>query len=55
MSVVIAGLGETDTWVLDSVAAKKLLNWVPYQLDQIAASEANNQPKLSTFLSLRTR
>lgn len=41
------------TWVLDSVAAKKLLNWVPYQLDQIA-SEANNQPKLSTFLGLRS-
>ncbi|XP_076915898.1 DNA repair protein REV1-like [Bidens hawaiensis] len=41
------------TWVLDSVAADKLLNWVPYQLDQVA-SEANNQPKLSTFLGLRS-
>ncbi|XP_059313959.1 DNA repair protein REV1 isoform X3 [Lycium ferocissimum] len=36
------------TWVLDSVAANSLLNWVPYQLDQLA-SEANNQPKLSAF------
>ncbi|CAN4112143.1 unnamed protein product [Withania somnifera] len=38
------------TWVLDSVAANKLLNWVPYQLDQIA-SEVNNQPKLSAFFT----
>ncbi|XP_076935359.1 DNA repair protein REV1-like [Bidens hawaiensis] len=41
------------TWVLDSVAADKLLNWVPYQLDQVA-SEANNQPKLSAFLGSRS-
>ncbi|KAK1423808.1 hypothetical protein QVD17_19117 [Tagetes erecta] len=41
------------TWVLDSVAADKLLSWVPYQLDQIA-SEANNQPKLTAFLGLRS-
>ncbi|KAL5857814.1 hypothetical protein ACOSQ3_005272 [Xanthoceras sorbifolium] len=37
-------------WVLDSVAANKLLSWVPYQLDQLA----NNQPKLSDFFSLRS-
>lgn len=41
------------TWVLDSVAADKLLSWAPYQLDQLA-SETNNQPKLSTFLALRS-
>ncbi|CAL5438082.1 unnamed protein product [Camellia sinensis] len=39
-------------WVLDSVAANKLLSWVPYQLDQIA-SEAHNQPKLSAFFALK--
>jgi DNA repair protein REV1 len=38
------------TWLLDSVAANKLLNWVPYQLDQLA-SEVNNQPKLSAFFT----
>ncbi|KAJ8530037.1 hypothetical protein K7X08_036872 [Anisodus acutangulus] len=38
------------TWVLDSVAANKLLNWVHYQLDQLA-SEVNNQPKLSAFFT----
>ncbi|XP_031272688.1 DNA repair protein REV1 isoform X2 [Pistacia vera] len=36
-------------WVLDSVAANKLLSWVPYQLDQLA----NNQPKLSYFFALK--
>ncbi|KAJ9561161.1 hypothetical protein OSB04_006321 [Centaurea solstitialis] len=41
------------TWVLDSVAADKLLSWAPYQLEQVA-SEANNQPKLSTFLALKS-
>ncbi|KAF7811035.1 DNA repair protein REV1 isoform X1 [Senna tora] len=35
------------TWILDSVAARKLLSWVPYQLDQLA----NNQPKLSAFFT----
>ncbi|XP_057502579.1 DNA repair protein REV1 isoform X2 [Actinidia eriantha] len=40
-------------WLLDSVSANKLLNWVPYQLDQLA-SEAQNQPKLSAFFSLRS-
>ncbi|KAI3753074.1 hypothetical protein L2E82_25119 [Cichorium intybus] len=40
------------TWILDCIAADKLLSWVPYQLDQVA-SEANNQPKLSTFLDSR--
>ncbi|CAL5358073.1 unnamed protein product [Camellia sinensis] len=39
-------------WVLDSVAANKLLSWVPYQLDQIA-SEAHNQPKLLAFFALK--
>ncbi|KAI9181004.1 hypothetical protein LWI28_010199 [Acer negundo] len=37
-------------WILDSVAANKLLTWVPYQLDQLA----NNQPKLSDFFAVRS-
>ncbi|KAI4295713.1 hypothetical protein L6164_035729 [Bauhinia variegata] len=37
------------TWILDSVAANKLLSWVPYQLDQLA----NNQPKLLEFFTLK--
>ncbi|XP_059448274.1 DNA repair protein REV1 [Corylus avellana] len=37
-------------WILDSVAANKLLSWVPYQLDQLA----NNQPKLSAFFALKS-
>ncbi|KAK9053446.1 hypothetical protein SSX86_030080 [Deinandra increscens subsp. villosa] len=41
------------TWVLDCVVADKLLNWAPYQLDQLA-SETNNQPKLSAILGLRS-
>ncbi|KAL3814279.1 hypothetical protein ACJIZ3_015547 [Penstemon smallii] len=41
------------TWVLDSVAADKLLSWVPYQLDQLAA-ENDNQPKLSAFFTLKS-
>ncbi|XP_056683408.1 DNA repair protein REV1 isoform X2 [Spinacia oleracea] len=40
------------TWVLDCVAARKLLNWVPYQLDQLV-NEATNQPKLSAFFTLK--
>lgn len=40
------------TWVLDSVAANKLLSWHTYQLDQLA-SETQNQPKLSAFFSLK--
>uniref|UniRef100_A0A7N2MXH7 DNA repair protein REV1 n=1 Tax=Quercus lobata TaxID=97700 RepID=A0A7N2MXH7_QUELO len=36
-------------WILESVAANKLLSWVPYQLDQLA----NNQPKLSSFFTLK--
>ncbi|KAK3017052.1 hypothetical protein RJ639_006983 [Escallonia herrerae] len=40
------------TWVLDSVAANKLLSWVPYQLDQVA-SENCNQAKLSAFFTLK--
>lgn len=39
-------------WVLDSVAANKLLNWVPYQLYQLG-SVTSNQPKLSAFFSLK--
>ncbi|KAK2985827.1 hypothetical protein RJ640_018693 [Escallonia rubra] len=39
------------TWVLDSVAANKLLR-VPYQLDQVA-SENCNQAKLSAFFALK--
>ncbi|KAL8156172.1 DNA repair protein REV1 [Apium graveolens] len=40
------------TWVLDSVAAKKLLSWHSYQLDQLA-TETEGQPKLSTFFPLK--
>ncbi|XP_021750780.1 DNA repair protein REV1-like [Chenopodium quinoa] len=40
------------TWVLDCVAAGKLLNWVPYQLIQLA-NEGSNQPKLSAFFALK--
>ncbi|KAL3651698.1 hypothetical protein CASFOL_004700 [Castilleja foliolosa] len=40
-------------WVVDSVAANKLLSWNPYQLDQLA-TENNNQPKLSTFFTPKT-
>ncbi|XWS62960.1 hypothetical protein CRYUN_Cryun06bG0055600 [Craigia yunnanensis] len=35
------------TWIQDSVAANRLLSWVPYQLDQLA----NNQPTLSAFFT----
>ncbi|XP_024021251.1 DNA repair protein REV1 isoform X2 [Morus notabilis] len=38
------------SWVLDSVAANKLLSWVPYQLEQLA----DNQPRLSAFFALKT-
>ncbi|KAL6213330.1 hypothetical protein ACLB2K_012777 [Fragaria x ananassa] len=34
-------------WIVDSVAANKLLSWVPYQLEQVAC----NQPRLSAFFS----
>ncbi|GFQ07259.1 DNA repair protein rev1 [Phtheirospermum japonicum] len=40
-------------WVMDSVAANKLLSWIPYQLDQLA-TENNDQPKLSTFFTPKT-
>ncbi|KAL6502479.1 hypothetical protein OROHE_024484 [Orobanche hederae] len=40
-------------WLLDSVAASKLLSWIPYQLDQLAP-ENNNQPKLSAFFTPKT-
>ncbi|CAH9091138.1 unnamed protein product [Cuscuta epithymum] len=40
-------------WVLDCIAANRLLSWVPYQLDQVA-SEANNQPKLSAFFTSKS-
>ncbi|XP_028797962.1 DNA repair protein REV1 [Neltuma alba] len=35
------------SWILDSVAAGRLLSWVPYLLDQLAS----NQPKLSAFFT----
>ncbi|KAJ4716214.1 DNA repair protein REV1 [Melia azedarach] len=38
------------TWIMESVAANKLLSWVPYQLDQLA----NNQPKLSDFFASKS-
>ncbi|KOM26637.1 hypothetical protein LR48_Vigan303s005900 [Vigna angularis] len=38
------------TWILDSVAANRLLSWVPYQLDQLA----NKQSKLSAFFTLKS-
>ncbi|PIA27042.1 hypothetical protein AQUCO_08300016v1 [Aquilegia coerulea] len=41
------------TWVLDSVAANKLLNWVPYQLEQLV-NNMQKQPKLSTFFVPKT-
>eukprot|EP00268_Persea_americana_P055510 TRINITY_DN6459_c0_g3_i1.p1 TRINITY_DN6459_c0_g3~~TRINITY_DN6459_c0_g3_i1.p1 ORF type:complete len:375 (+),score=68.05 TRINITY_DN6459_c0_g3_i1:165-1289(+) len=41
------------TWVLDSVAANRVLNWVPYQLDQLV-NETHNQPKLSAFFSSKS-
>ncbi|KAG5238755.1 DNA repair protein [Salix suchowensis] len=37
-------------WILDSIAANKLLSWIPYQLNQLA----NNQPKLSAFFTLKS-
>ncbi|XP_030475522.2 DNA repair protein REV1 [Syzygium oleosum] len=36
-------------WIADSVAANKLLSWLPYQLDQLA----DNQPKLSSFFATK--
>ncbi|XP_048128864.1 DNA repair protein REV1 isoform X3 [Rhodamnia argentea] len=36
-------------WIVDSVAANKLLSWLPYQLDQLA----DNQPKLSLFFATK--
>ncbi|KAF5174903.1 Dna polymerase iv [Thalictrum thalictroides] len=41
------------TWVLDSVAANKLLNWVPYQLEQLV-NDVHKQPKLSAFFAPKT-
>ncbi|KAE8698588.1 DNA repair protein REV1 [Hibiscus syriacus] len=38
-------------WILDSVAANKLLSWVPYQLNQLA----NNQPTLSSFFTPKSK
>ncbi|KAJ8769069.1 hypothetical protein K2173_024065 [Erythroxylum novogranatense] len=38
------------SWISDSVAANRLLSWVPYQLDQ----HANNQPRLSAFFSQKS-
>ncbi|XP_068467802.1 DNA repair protein REV1 isoform X4 [Phaseolus vulgaris] len=38
------------TWILDSVAANRLLSWVPYQLDQLA----NKQSKLSAFFTFKS-
>ncbi|MCL7036993.1 hypothetical protein MKW94_009778, partial [Papaver nudicaule] len=39
-------------WIVDSVAANKLLNWVPYQLDQLV--QLSRQPKLSAFFPLKS-
>ncbi|KAG9129811.1 hypothetical protein Leryth_016033, partial [Lithospermum erythrorhizon] len=36
------------TWILDSVAAGRLLNWVSYQL----VGDATSQPKLSSFFTV---
>ncbi|XP_039158194.1 DNA repair protein REV1 [Eucalyptus grandis] len=36
-------------WIVDSLAANKLLSWLPYQLDQLA----DNQPKLSSFFATK--
>ncbi|KAK1276508.1 DNA repair protein REV1 [Acorus gramineus] len=40
------------TWVLDSVAADRLLSWIPYQLEQLV-SETRAQQKLSSFFALK--
>uniref|UniRef100_A0A803NNP0 DNA repair protein REV1 n=1 Tax=Cannabis sativa TaxID=3483 RepID=A0A803NNP0_CANSA len=36
-------------WVVDSVAANKLLSWIPYQLVQLS----DNQPRLSDFFATK--
>ncbi|KAK4789684.1 hypothetical protein SAY86_016988 [Trapa natans] len=36
-------------WIIDSIAANKLLSWVPYELNQVC----DNQPKLSLFFALK--
>lgn len=41
------------TWVLDSVAANRVLDWVPYQLDQLV-NGTRNQQKLSAFFSVKS-
>ncbi|CAJ1924447.1 unnamed protein product [Sphenostylis stenocarpa] len=38
------------TWILDSVAANRLLSWVPYELDQLA----NKQSKLSAYFTSKS-
>ncbi|XP_043710957.1 DNA repair protein REV1 isoform X4 [Telopea speciosissima] len=40
------------TWLLDSIAANRLLSWVPYQLEQLA-NETRKQQKLSAFFPKR--
>ncbi|XP_058070060.1 DNA repair protein REV1 isoform X4 [Magnolia sinica] len=40
------------TWVLDSVAANRILNWVPYQPEQLL-NETRKQQKLSAFFALK--
>ncbi|KAK9097288.1 hypothetical protein Sjap_022785 [Stephania japonica] len=40
-------------WVLDCIAANKLLSWVPYQLDQLV-NENHKQPKLSAFFASKS-
>ncbi|XP_042508382.1 DNA repair protein REV1 isoform X3 [Macadamia integrifolia] len=41
------------TWLLDSVAANRLLSWVPYQLEQLA-NKTRSQQKLSAFFPKRS-
>ncbi|XP_049932652.1 DNA repair protein REV1 [Nymphaea colorata] len=42
------------TWLLDSIAANRVLSWVPYQLDQLQ-NGASKQHDISSFFSLKNK
>ncbi|KAK9677749.1 hypothetical protein RND81_11G164600 [Saponaria officinalis] len=42
------------TWILDCVAAGRLLSWIPYQLEQLG-NQAHSQPKLSAFFTSKSK
>ncbi|KAL9244951.1 hypothetical protein vseg_018664 [Gypsophila vaccaria] len=42
------------TWISDCVAARKLLSWLPYQLEQLVG-QAQTQPKLSAFFASKSK